>query len=158
MICRSLWMMLLIFTLYGCGDGRKIAGNYYLQDSNSAHIYIQRKSGEDLLVVVDAQVVGYFVSRPYIVVHRVVADSYECLDASGQRTIITHYTGRDEYWVLNYETEEKDGPYNIKEIGFWAEDAGVGDIKISQFAWPASNTNSFKKGVSECDDLEKISF
>lgn len=155
---KYFFLLVVVFILCGCNEGTQLGGGYYLQDHDADHIYIHKRTDDSMFLVIDSQVIGYAVQGQFILVHRMIADSYECLDDAGDLTIITHHAKDEEYWIIYSETGEKVGPYSDSEFHIWAKSSGLESIEFHQIVRYRSNSSWFNSQVSKCQNMKKISF
>lgn len=151
-------VVLVIFSFLACAQSRPLGGSYYLVDIDSNHRSIQRRSDQEAVTVIDQQVVGHRKQGNYILVHRMVAISYECVDDEGVRTIITHRTDEEEYWILDVEGVKELGPFGKNELAEAAQRLKIESMDIPRKISYKENTSGFKIRSSRCVDLEQISW
>ena len=70
------------------------------------HLYVYDKSKN--LIIIDQLVVDYEIKGDELFVLRMVSDSIDCYDINNVPTIITHYSEKKEYWIINLGKDEID--------------------------------------------------
>lgn len=150
-------IMLLGLSLVACAASEtNLGGRYYLNDSDAAHVYIVKKSDEKKeydTVVVDQQVVDIKVVHGYLLALRKVADSVGCYDDTDTPTIITHYSDKDEYWIIDLKNENEIGPLSEQSYFEMQKQLGLPAVKLRVPSDFVSNSEAFKKWSKDCKRL-----
>lgn len=127
-----------------------------MNDHNADHRWISKRAGHDDLIVIDMQVTGIRKFAGYVLVRRMIAISYECSDNSGERTIMTHRTDKEEYWIIDTYTEKEMGPFDEFGLESVARKLQIVDTYIPNQVSYKSNSHYFESRVSQCVKLERI--
>lgn len=88
------------------------ASDYFLENRDRSHVYIVHVKDGRLTVAVDQMVVDYRIDGKYLFVLQKVASSYECKTPRGKSVLVTIYTDRDAYWIIDLNTGHEIGPYD----------------------------------------------
>lgn len=127
-----------------------------MNDYNADHRWISKRAGHDDLIVIDMQVTGVRKFAGYVLVRRMIAISYECSNNSGERTIMTHRTNKEEYWIIDTYTEKEMGPFDEFGLESAARKLQIVDTYIPNQVSYKSNSHYFESRVSQCVKLEII--
>ncbi|CAM0556999.1 hypothetical protein EHLJMEHL_02087 [Vreelandella titanicae] len=153
-------LLLLLYYLaifsFGLICETHLGGGYYLNDYNADHRWISKRAGHDDLIVIDMQVTGVRKFAGYVLVRRMIAISYECSNNSGERTIMTHRTNKEEYWIIDTYTEKEMGPFDEFGLESAARKLQIVDTYIPNQVSYKSNSHYFESRVSQCVKLEII--
>lgn len=150
---------LLCIFLAGCSwvHETPIGGNYFLVDGDRDHIWISKQVGDQRLVVIDQQIVGILKGVRFVLVHRMIAISYECTDDSGDKTIMTKRTDEEEYWILDTQLGHELGPYDHSAMLNEANRLQIENAEeVPKLTVYRSNTDRFESRASRCVELQKI--
>jgi hypothetical protein len=150
-----LGIVLALPILAGCMSGgyRSLAGNYYLSDTDHSHVYILKKSRDQLSIVIDQQIVDFKIVENQLLVRRKVAESFDCYDKKNVASIITHYSNEDEYWVIDLKKDKETGPLKEESYFRLLKDLELPPVKLTVPSSFAPNSEAFKKWREECKKL-----
>ena len=127
---------------------------YKLNQSNFSlngdydHRYLFNKSNN--AIVIDTLVLDYEITGDSLFVLRMISESIDCYDEEGIPTIMTHYSDVEEYWYINLENDEVDGPFNKASFIDVVKRIGLSDVELEVPNTYASNSEYFEKSVSKC--------
>lgn len=150
---------LLCICLAGCSlvYETPIGGGYFLVDGDRDHIWISKQVGDQRQVVIDQQIVGILKGVRFVLVHRMIAISYECTDESGKKTIMTKRTDEEEYWIIDTQLGYELGPYDhsamLDEVNRLQIEDAEGIPKLTAYR---SNRDRFESRASRCVELQEI--
>src|SRR3954465_4150592 len=152
---RPAAVVMVALALAACTDGgyRRVAGNYYVSDSVSAHVHILKKSGGRFFPAVEEQVVDFETAKDYLLVRRKVAESFDCYDKNDSPTIITRYSDEDEYWVIDVKKEKETGPLKEEAFAGRLKELGIPPVTLKVRYYFHANTGAFEKWRKECKKL-----
>jgi hypothetical protein len=160
MLKRILLTAVFSFLLMSCGDkgARLLGGPYYLIDGDEDHVYLAKKTqtSEDDTLIVDEQVVDYRITNGYLLVLRKVAESFDCYDKRNVPTIITYYSNKDEYWVIDLINEKENGPLSAQAYVLMLNKLQLPLVKLSAPSNYYHNDEVFAKRRKECKRLRSL--
>ena len=147
--------MLLALSLLGCSssDSQSVGGNYYLSNGDASHVYIWKKSKSENTIVVDQQIVDLKIENAYVLVLRKVAESFDCYDEKNQPKIVTHYSNKDEYWIIDPRKENEIGPLKEQAYSETLKKLGLPLVQLSAPSNFVPNTGAFKESTKDCKKL-----
>ncbi|MEN8251468.1 MAG: hypothetical protein ABFS32_21260 [Bacteroidota bacterium] len=155
---KKIFSVMFVFFLASCQGYESIplGNDYYLSDSDRNHIYIYKKMDdkEGFNIVVEQHVLDFQVIRGYLLVLRGVASSLDCYDQNNIPTIITHYSDKREYWVINMKVGNIKGPLDKPNYLHIKNELGFGNVELKSKYHIQSNTKSFNKLISECSKIK----
>lgn len=131
-----------------------LGGDYYFVDFNTDHLYISKRNDHESFIVLNTQVTGVRKFASYVLVRRRVEKHYDCTDSSGVRSIRTHSTDKEQYWILDTEAGVEIGPLNKDDLASTAKSLQILNYYIPDYVSYRSNTDRFESRVSECVKLE----
>lgn len=128
----KLIILMLLSILSGCkpaDSGVKLgASNYFLEDKDRSHIYITKTTQDRSVVAIDQMVVDHKIDGHLLFVLQKMASSYDCQSKNGKTVIVTIYTNRDAYWIIDMKANLEFGPFDRQ--------AYLGKAKLLGFAAP----------------------
>jgi hypothetical protein len=147
--------MLLVF-MTGCGrvETIELGGGYILAAHDRDHRFIYKREDNRNHIVIDQQIVAHRVIGPRILVHRMVATSYDCYDADGRVTIFTRYSDEEEFWIVNSDAGVVEGPLNRASFEESLSKAGLPANYFSDTSDYRSNAKTFDAQTAKCRVLK----
>jgi hypothetical protein len=135
-----------------------IGGGYVFVDGARDNRWIYKRKNGDRSIVIDQQIVGIQRIDHFVLVRRMVAISYECTDASGERTIVTKRTDDEEYWVIDTRASAERGPLDRSSLLRIAAEFRIGNVDIPEDVSYRPNAIRFESRTSRCVELQPISW
>lgn len=150
-IKSALLLTFMVGFLTACGQDRANS-NIKFVDVDKDHQYFVNEIKNT--VIIPDQVVDVVEEKGFLLVLRMVAKSIDCYNKSGIPTIITHYSEAKEYWIINLNSEQVDGPFDEDAFKHQLEKAGLLDINLKVPQNYRANTEYFNEEKSACYRVE----
>ncbi|WP_167346336.1 DUF3997 domain-containing protein [Pseudoalteromonas arabiensis] len=147
----TLLLTFMVGFLTACGQDRANS-NIKFVDADKDHQYFVNKIKNT--VIIPDQVVDVVEEKGFLLVLRMVAESIDCYNKSGIPTIITHYSESKEYWIINLNSDQVDGPFDEDAFKHQLEKASLLDINLKVPQNYRANTEYFNKEKSACYRVE----
>jgi len=143
---------LAISLLYGCSGGvsKNLGGGYELISSDDDHVYIVKNDNDSKKVVIDQQIVDHQIVGSQVFILRKVAISYDCYNEKNIPKIITHYTDKSEFWVIDVKNKKEIGPLTEEGLYLYSQKIGVVPKSFGSHSSYISNTDMFIKWKKDC--------
>ena len=144
-------LIIMVGFFTACGQDRE-RSNIKFVDADKDHQYFVNEI--EHTVIIPDQVVDVVEEKGFLLVLRMVAESIDCYNKSGIPTIITHYSAAKEYWIINLNSDQVDGPFDEDAFKHQLEKAGLLDINLKVPQYYRANTEYFNKSKSACYRVE----
>jgi hypothetical protein len=108
---------------------------------------INKKSG---MIIINPTVVSYRSYGDYLVFLRMVTESYDCKDASGDFTIITNHTEKKEFWLIHKYNNSPPLLFDEVALSEWLKNNGYRYRAMKTPRWYKSNSNMIDKDLISC--------
>jgi hypothetical protein len=145
-----LWFVLIIsIAVLSCGRNNEFGKELVLSKDDPSHVYLYRKGQFRNTIVVDQQVVDVLEQNGVVLVLRKVAESLDCEEKEG-KSIITHYSSKSEYWVLETSGNRVFGPLGKSGFDELLQKRGVVLKRPLQEGTYKPNTAEFERLKSTC--------
>ncbi len=128
--------------------------NIKLIDNDKDHKYFVNSNTN--LVVIPDQVVDFDRQGEFVFVLRMVSESIDCFDEDGIPTIITHYSNKKEYWLINQINDEVEGPLEANDFYKKINKKGINEVKLEVPKTYKSNTERFILEKKSCSKVEYL--
>lgn len=142
-------------SMHGCSRNEEIGGGLVISQEDSSHVYLYRKDSAGNHVVVDQQIVDFLIQDGFLLILRKVAENYEC-DERGSTSIITHYSPKTEYWIVEISGGGVLGPLNKDEFEASLTQREIRVERTLQSDGYYSNSAVFDKIRENCLKLNSI--
>lgn len=154
---KRIFLGFLLTILTACGDSVSLGGKYYLNRSDWDRVYILKETPEGLQAIIGGHVVDWKRLDNYSVLLRKVATSPDCYDKNGIPTIVTHYTDKSEFWILNVSSGIEYGPFNIEQYKLKLTQLGLPFVTLQVPSSYKANTAYYNESTKNCKirDIEK---
>ena len=148
---KRIFICLLLASLTACGDSVSLGGKYYIDRTDFHRVSVLKKtpSGESIAIIGE-HVVDWERLENYSVLLRKVAYSPDCYDKNGAPTIVTHYTDKSEFWVINIRSEIEYGPFDVEQYKLKLTQLGIPFVKLQEPSSYKSNTDYFNEATKTC--------
>ena len=107
-------------------------------------------------LIINQHIVDYDITNDFLMILRMVSESFECIDGNLSKTIITHYSNKREYYLINFKENFLYGPYSHDRFFIEAQKHRLGSPSLSVPSNYYANSNSFKERVGKCDLIERL--
>ena len=148
---KKLLILVISFLIVSCEQYKLMNSNLSVSEDTD-HLYVYDKSKN--LIIIDQLVVDYEIKGDELFVLRMVSDSIDCYDINNVPTIITHYSEKKEYWIINLGKDEIDGPFDENTFKLKLKSKGLSDINLKVPTNYRANTEYFIKEKSACYRVE----
>lgn len=155
----KLFLFALMVFISGCDlakPNQHLGGQYFYENGDYAHAYISKKVASGMVVAVDQVVVGYETSENHVFVLRKIANSYECRYGDGDLSIITKYTDKVDYWIIDTKEGREYGPFDRLKYIEEGKLLGIKTPDIEADKNYRSNEGDFMKNTAKCVELTPI--
>ena len=147
---KRIFSGLFFISLTACGDSVSLGGNYYVNRSDSDRIYILKETPSGPKAIVGEHVVNWKRLKNYTVILRKVAYSPDCYDKYGVPTIVTHYSEKSEFWIINVRGEIEYGPFDIAQYKIKLTQLNIPFVTLKEPSDYKANTAYFNEFTKRC--------
>lgn len=154
---RTWWMLVIagillasIAYIGGEWDNLTLRGSGYQLANYTPELVWLYREDRNRTVVIDPQIVDFAVRGDYIMVLRMVTDIVDCQDTRGRQYMLTHYTGKKEYWIVGRRNRGEIGPLGERAFAAWLQKH---DMAVPSLRIPESyriNTEAFHIDIQKC--------
>lgn len=154
-LSELLLLALISVSIPGCGRNEVFGKDLVLAKDDPSHVYLFRRSGSGGQVVVDQQIVDMIQQGGLLLILRKVAESFEC-DADGSKSIITNYSSKSEYWIVEIHGAQAYGPMNKEEFDAAMTNRSIRMERPLRDGGYHPNSSEFEKVRATCKKLKPI--